>query len=160
MDNFHTASGMRRVTLRGAVVIAAALLLAGCTSSNTNGSASPAPTSTASTKPSAPQSIPPAAIPGKDGVVGASADLVGAICEYSGGAWNLTGTLKNSQKSPQNYTVRISVSDKKTSSVVDAVVITQKLDPGKSAKLDKTAIIHSPNSVGLNCLINVTRKSA
>lgn len=156
MVNFRIGSGKRRAALWGAVALTSAVLLAGCTASNGDGSETKDPTGSSSAQ----RSIPPAAIPGKDGVVGAAADLVGGICEYSEGAWNLTGTLENNHKGAQNYSVRISVSDKKTSSVVDAVVITHKLAPGESVKLDKTKVIKTPSSVGLDCLINVTRKEA
>lgn len=155
MNTIHV-SRTRRVALWGAVVVASAILLTGCTSSNANDSASAGPGATSEK----PASIPPAAIPGEDGVAGAAADLSGGICEYSAGAWNLTGTLKNTQKDAQNYSVRVSVSDKETSSVVNAVVITHELAPGESVTLDKTAIIETASSAGLGCVINVTRKDA
>lgn len=158
MDNFHPVTGKRRATLWGAVLALSVISLAGCTSADgdSTSGAEASPNATAETT----ASIPPAAIPGENGVSGAAGDLVGGICEYSAGAWNLTGTLKNSLEDTQNYTVRVSVSDKATFSVVNAVVITHEVGAGESVELDKAAIIDTPSSAGLSCVINVTRTGA
>lgn len=142
--------------LTAVVMAGLAVTAVGCTSSPDP----TVPSTPVSAAPTVAVSIPPAPIPGKGGVEGAAEDLTGKTCEFASGAWNFTGTLKNSTKKVQTYSVRISVRNPETSSVINAVVLESKLEPGKSEKLDKPAVISTPDAVGLDCVVNVTRKAS
>lgn len=91
-------------------------------------------------------------------MAGAIGDLSEKSCVYADGAWNFTGTLKNSQQEAQLYSVQVLVSNTKTTSVVASQVLSEKLDAGKSAKLDKKAIIKTKDNNGLSCTVSVIRK--
>ncbi|MBB6405965.1 hypothetical protein [Arthrobacter sp. AZCC_0090] len=97
---------------------------------------------------------------GQDDVQGAATDLANKGCMFANGAWDFTGTLSNSQKGAQFYSVRVWVRDTKTSSVVASQVLEEKLDPGKSVKLDRKALVKTNDAKGLDCVVDVIRKTA
>lgn len=109
---------------------------------------------------SAPTAVPTAPIPGKGGVSGARGDLAGGACTFADGRWGFTGTLTNSQETPQAYSVRLSVRNVKDSRVLGVKVIDKTIEPGKQAKVAEAEILRTDDDKGLDCVISVTRTKA
>lgn len=92
--------------------------------------------------------------------VGARADLSDFTCDAaSTGVWSAKGTLHNATRAAVKYSVLVSVSSTKTSTVVGSTTKTVTLDPGKSEQftVDQVATHKGP---GLACIAHVTRVSS
>jgi hypothetical protein len=152
---------MKRALAAAAAVIAAIVGLTACSGGNPNAgptTAGPPPPSSSAPHTAKPTSL--ATEPSLADAQGALNDVSGLKCTSNkAGNWSATGTVKNSQSSPQDYAVQISVIVSKTATVQGDAQQTYHLAPGKSAQINFPNF-YTNKSKGLQCVPHVIRAAA
>lgn len=144
--------GWRRLAQVGCGT-ATVLMLAGLTVACSANEPDPGPTGTPSSKPTA---------KGKASAVntvqGARQELEGFECSGNAkGVWAAKGTITNNSGSNQKYTVNVSVTDKKTSTVVGGATKKVQVASKKSAEFSMSEVATSTQK-NLLCVPLVTKE--
>lgn len=152
-NNFHQ-SAQRRLALVGKST-AIAIMLAGLTVACTGNRPDNGRTETQSSKPTA-----KAQASSEGTVLGARQELEGFECSANDkGVWAAKGTITNNADSSQKYTVNVSVTSKKTSTVVGNATKTLVVASKKSTEFSMPEVASSTQK-NLLCIPLVTKEKA